>query len=68
MIVEAPKLEIEYHYPLSAEEALGLGKAMLKAAFSQPYGNTPTGGYMLNEALRLEKKSIELGGIKLVQN
>jgi hypothetical protein len=47
---------------MSAEETLGVAQAMLRAAFSPPYGSTSVGGLMLDEALKLGRKSVELGG------
>jgi hypothetical protein len=59
-MIEVPKFEDDPHL-MSAKEALELGQTMLKAAFTPPYGNTPVGGYLLKEAFRLGKMSLELG-------
>jgi hypothetical protein len=61
-MIEIPEFKNDYHHFMSAEETLGVAQAMLRAAFSPPYGSTSVGGLMLDEALKLGRKSVELGG------
>jgi hypothetical protein len=64
---EAPGFEDYLSDSMNSEELLEIGQALLKAAFSPPYGNTPMGAYLLDEAFMLGKRSLEAGNLDIAE-